>query len=442
MSLRVLIAGAGLGGLTLAHGLRQAGLEVQVFEHQAPRPSIDLTTSYRIHVDPTGSRALHSCLPADLWHVFAEHAAAPPRGIAFATERLHTLGFIPDVDPSTDPIAHSHPISRAGLRQLLLRGLEDSVLFDKRLVRYEQESDGHVRAYFGDGSSASGDVLVGADGSGSAVRKQLLPGARVVDTGVAGIAGKLYLTEQTRERLPGNLLSQMTMVLPPKRMAMFLAPFRRRAEADDAEALDLPEHLFWVQLGRADELALRHGAPHQTTAQLRQQALARAESWHPLLRWIIDQSDPNSLIGVPLHTSLRVPAWATINVTLLGDAIHTMTPLQGLGGNTALRDAAVLRYHLVEVDRGRSGLLSAIRAYESAMLEYGFDAVQRSLQVSNAVTSTSLVGRMAFRVVLRATDRLPWLHQRVFGRPVVDFRPAPTTQSNTFSHTGLREHRT
>jgi 2-polyprenyl-6-methoxyphenol hydroxylase-like FAD-dependent oxidoreductase len=120
-------------------------------------------------------------------------------------------------------------------------------------------------------------------------------------------------------------------------------------------------------------------------------------------------------------------------VTLLGDAIHTMTPLQGLGGKTALRDAAVLRYHLVEADRGRRGLLAAIHAYESAMLDYGFDAVQRSLQVSNAVASTNVAGRVAFRVVLRAADRLPWLHQRLFERPVIDLPPAPSTQTNAHS---------
>jgi 2-polyprenyl-6-methoxyphenol hydroxylase-like FAD-dependent oxidoreductase len=246
MSLRVLIAGGGLGGLTLAHGLRQAGLEVQVFERQAldPDPARDLTTSYRIHIDATGSRALHSCLPAELWQAFTTHAAAPPRGLAFCTEQLHRLGFIADSDPTADPIGHAHPISRAGLRQLLLRGLEDCVEFDKRLVRYAHDRAGQIRADFADGSSATGDVLVGADGSSSAVRKQLVPGARVVDTGIAGIAGKLYLTQLTRDRLPAELLSQMTMVLPPKRMAMFMAAFQRRPEAPGADTLDLPEHLL------------------------------------------------------------------------------------------------------------------------------------------------------------------------------------------------------
>jgi salicylate hydroxylase len=435
MPLRVLIAGAGLGGLTLAHGLRQAGLEVHVFERQPTHPATDLTTSYRIHIDPTGSRALHACLPAERWQAFTAHAAAPPRGIAFTTEHLHRLGFIADADPRTDPIGHAHPISRAGLRQLLLRGLEDRVAFDKRLVRYEHGADGQLRACFADGSSASGDVLVGADGSSSAVRKQLLPAARVVDTGVAGIAGKLYLTEAARERLPAELLGQMTMVLPPKRMAMFMAAFRRRSAAHGPDELDLPEHLFWVVLGRAGELGLRHAAPPRTSAQLREQALVHAERWHRLLRWVIAESDPTSLIGVPLHTSVRVPAWPTTTVTLLGDAIHTMTPLQGLGGNTALRDAAVLRYHLVEADRGRTGLVSAIHAYESAMLEYGFEAVQRSLEVSNAVTSTNGLGRLAFRGVLRAADRLPWLHRRLFERPVVD---VPSAAEAIATPSGLR----
>jgi hypothetical protein len=65
-------------------------------------------------------------------------------------------------------------------------------------------------------------------------------------------------------------------------------------------------------------------------------------------------------------------------------------------------------------------LVAAINAYETAMLEYGFDAVERSLQVSSSVTSANAFGRLAFRAVLRAADRLPWLHQRLFDRPVVD----------------------
>src|SRR5437879_6065361 len=135
MTLRVLIAGGGLGGLALAHGLRSAGLGVAVFERG--QLNTDPASSYRIHLDATGSRALHACLPPSVWNMIVDHFATPPRGLAFATELLEQLALIPDADPAQEPVGHSHPISRAGLRQILLTGLEDVVAFDKRLVRYE-----------------------------------------------------------------------------------------------------------------------------------------------------------------------------------------------------------------------------------------------------------------------------------------------------------------
>ena len=48
------------------------------------------------------------------------------------------------------------------------------------------------------------------------------------------------------------------------------------------------------------------------------------------------------------------------------------------------------------------------------MRRYGFEAVQRSLDVSSAVASTNVVGRLGFRATLQIADRLPWLHQKMF----------------------------
>src|SRR6185436_12744742 len=118
MSLRVVIAGAGLGGLALPHRLRQSGLEPLVFEREPAH--VDLAASYRIHIDALGSRALRACLQDDLWHTFEQRSAVAPRGIAFVTERLDPLAFIADADPGAGAAARSHPISRSGLRQLLL----------------------------------------------------------------------------------------------------------------------------------------------------------------------------------------------------------------------------------------------------------------------------------------------------------------------------------
>jgi 2-polyprenyl-6-methoxyphenol hydroxylase-like FAD-dependent oxidoreductase len=409
VALRVLIAGGGLGGLTLAHGLRQAGLEPRVFERGPPEP--DLSNSYRIHLDATGSSALHACLPAPLWQQFEAHSAAPPLGLAFATEHLRQLAFV--AEPRDVSAHQSHPISRAGLRQLLLTGLDDVVAFDKRVVGFEQASNAPVEVHFADGGSARGDVLVGADGSASAVRKQLLPHAQVVESGIAGIIGKVYLNQHVRAHVGPRILGQMTMVLPRRSGAMFLAPFQR---GRTSSALDMPEHLFWAVMGRMGTLGLVPGAREHNADQLQHLARRMASGWHPLLQELIAAADPASLLTRPLHTAQGVDAWQPSRVTLLGDAIHTMTPLQGLGGNTALRDAALLRNHLVNADHS-GDVVGAVRVYEAAMRSYGFAAVQSSLQVSNAIGSTNVPGRLAFRLVLRASGVLPPLHHALFPRP-------------------------
>jgi 2-polyprenyl-6-methoxyphenol hydroxylase-like FAD-dependent oxidoreductase len=66
-------------------------------------------------------------------------------------------------------------------------------------------------------------------------------------------------------------------------------------------------------------------------------------------------------------------------VTLVGDAIHTMSPGCGEGANTALRDAQLLRRKLVEVAANHAMLVQAKAEYETAMLRYGFEAVADSL---------------------------------------------------------------
>ena len=97
--------------------------------------------------------------------------------------------------------------------------------------------------------------------------------------------------------------------------------------------------------------------------------------WHSVLRRLVEAVDQASLTAVPLHTSLPVDSWPTSRVTLLGDAIHTMTPLQGLGDNTGDRRRAAPPHQLSEANRGEKPLLSPVAEYEQAMRRGGFEAV-------------------------------------------------------------------
>ena len=130
---------------------------------------------------------------------------------------------------------------------------------------------------------------------------------------------------------------------------------------------------------------------------------------------MVADSDTEQVSAVPVLTSVPIGPWETTRVTLLGDAIHTMTPLQGLGGSTALRDAGLLCHKLVDIDRGLP-LLAAIREYETAMVKYGFDAVRVSRRFADLVMSDNCLLRAAFKAALRVTNMVPALKRLMFRR--------------------------
>ncbi|HEX8519563.1 MAG TPA: FAD-dependent monooxygenase, partial [Pseudonocardia sp.] len=183
---RVLVIGGGIGGLCLAHGLRADGVDVTVFERTFTRT--DWLQGYRIHIDPHGSAALHECLAPAAWDRFRTAVSTQPTGIAMRTEQLRTLVRFDDRAPADgDPARQHHGISRIALREALLTGLDGAVRFGAELTGYEPTADGRVRARFTDGSAETGDLLVGADGGNSRVRRQLLPEAGRVDIGVTAV---------------------------------------------------------------------------------------------------------------------------------------------------------------------------------------------------------------------------------------------------------------
>src|SRR5215472_12433590 len=177
--LHVIIIGAGTGGLCLAHGLNRAGISVTVYERDTTRTRDEGLQGYRVGIDPDGSRALHACLPPQLFDTLVATCARPPRYFNMLTERrtevLSTDGWAGE--PGADPVSSEKSVSRMTLRQVLLTGLEEAVHFGKTFTHYETAGGQGVIAFFADGSSATATVLVGADGTNSPVRRQYLPRA-------------------------------------------------------------------------------------------------------------------------------------------------------------------------------------------------------------------------------------------------------------------------
>jgi 2-polyprenyl-6-methoxyphenol hydroxylase-like FAD-dependent oxidoreductase len=418
--LKVLIVGAGTGGLSLAQGLKSDEISVQVFERdQAP---FDRQAGYRLSINRTGNRALKECLPGSLFEILVKNSVKPSRGVSFLDERMKPLLTI-DI-PETNPysVDSERPITRIALRRVLLDGLNGIVHFGKKFVGFEDAPGARVTVRFEDGSSATGDVLVGADGANSRVRSQLLPHAERIETGVLAVSGKLSLNDSVRAMTPPAVFRGPTLVMGPKGCFLFANAVEYPDEkAKDASTQDnsnsggrgssfanREEYVMWGFSARREKFALTLGHETLRPEDLKTAALALMKDWDPALRQIVRQTSDLGMF--PVKTSVPVPPWETRNVTLLGDALHNMTPFRGMGANMALRDAAALRRALVKVARGEALLLEALAGYEREMIEHGFRAVCLSLENMERLHSEGL-SKVLAKVAFRLMNALPPLKE-------------------------------
>ena len=387
----VLIAGGGIGGLCLAHGLRRAGIDVHVFERTTERD--DWLQGYRIHINPAGARALHDCLEPAGWKSFLDTVSTGDGGFGFMTDRGGDLLRFAGSEINKPGDEH-YGVSRIALRQVLLAGLDDSLSLGKEFVSYEPAPGGRVTAHFADGSAATGDLLVGADGANSRVRRQLLPHADRIDTGVVAMAGKYPLTGTSA--LPEPLTTMANIVIPAGPGSLFTAVWQGSVDA----------YVLWGFAEAARRL------PPEVAAldgpSLQGLVLDRIEGWWAGFRDLVAGSDPATVHAFPVKSAAIVEPWATGPVTLLGDAIHSMTPMAGVGANTALRDADLLRRRLIA---GGGALIPAVASYEREMLDYGFAAVRLSLRNTRQAANSTRLSRAAFRTGLRVVAAVPPLRR-------------------------------
>ena len=243
-----------------------------------------------------------------------------------------------DPDPYA-PATLSAPVDRLTLREVLAAGLDGRIAFGHELARYET-GDGGVRLHFAGGASADADVLVGADGVQSAVRRQYLPDAEPADTGARCIYGKTPLRDLAT--LPSFVAQGFTAVVGG-RIGMAVGPVRFREPPEAFGLSPAYDYLMWAVAG--DRRAF--GVPDEqlTTmdpAGLHALSAELIRTWHPGLRALHAQADIGETFGVRVRVSPPAPPWPPGRVTVLGDAIHAMSPAGGSGANTALRDAALL----------------------------------------------------------------------------------------------------
>lgn len=378
---KVLIIGAGLGGLTLAQSLRRAGMDAQIFERDGS--AFDRMQGYRLHLDGDALNAAREVLPRDLHAVFEATSFRTRPFTTILNQDLSVAKRLPTKDDHGaqvwpvrgGPPAHAN-VDRATLRQILLTGLEAGVHFGKTLERYESSPDG-VIAYFTDGTNARGDVLVGADGIRSAVRRQRAPHAMTVDTGITAIYGRVPLAAAS-PIVPKEGLEDIFTIATDERKAFLGIGTVRFPQRPDQAAAHLAhgtalrsqdDYAVCIVGGRHEYFPNLHG---KSGAELQHIAAGTLGAWPARAITLIRAGDPAAFFGVEMYTSVPCELDSPTNVTLLGDAIHAMTPTLGRGANIAMRDGAILGRSLRKVPAGTHSLAEALDGYERAMLDYGF----------------------------------------------------------------------
>jgi 2-polyprenyl-6-methoxyphenol hydroxylase-like FAD-dependent oxidoreductase len=389
--LRIIVIGGGIGGLCLAQGLRQGGVD-SVVVYERDDSARGRMQGYRLRVSPDGELALRQVLPQALQDLLTVTSnERHDEGLAAYDEHLEPLWAPSFTDPRGDAPDKVDAVDRATLRRILLAGLDDVVHYGKRFTHCEQTADGRVVAHFADGSTDVGDLLVAADGANSTVRAQLRPQDSALDLGVRGILARTPRAKAIEAGLPEILKDRFVYVIGSDGNHLGLMPMVFRERPEEAAARFWPGLPFEASgdyymsvfsvhqkdLGLSDEVFFS-----MSGTELRDLALARTTEWHPDLRGVFAHAETDETYPIALRATAPVEPWAPGNVVPIGDAVHIMPPTGGVGANTALRDGALLSRVLVAVSRGEQSLADALAEYQAEMVRYANEAVNMSLKIA------------------------------------------------------------
>jgi 2-polyprenyl-6-methoxyphenol hydroxylase-like FAD-dependent oxidoreductase len=331
-----LVIGGGIAGPVAATALAMAGIDAALYEARPADPASTNGIGGSLALEPNGLAALRIVGADD-----DVRAAAAP-----ITRSVMSIASRPGREMPTP--------QGLGPRQLVDRGALHSILRDraeragvrihdaKKLIRVDERPDG-VTAHFADGTHASADVLIGADGVHSTVRRLIdpqAPGARYL--GLLGFEGIVEDAPDTAALDPGT----MTFA------------FGRRAY-----------YLYWK---RPDgRIGWGANLPSPQYMSLREARAVPAEDWLHTLRAAYANDVPGARLAAEttsetlqavggLHIMPPVPHWHRGRMALVGDAVHAPSNSTGQGASLAMESAIQLARCLRDIP----DVPSAFAAYE------------------------------------------------------------------------------
>ncbi|GAP90703.1 putative FAD-binding domain protein [Rosellinia necatrix] len=383
----ILIAGAGIASLLLGRALRRASIPFRIFERD--NSIVFRAQGYRLRLSNEGLDAIEAVLGPDGFQEFWD-ACGKTGGVGFSAIDAITGEPVIDgmsnyesaVKKAAEEAGSSNKapgetlasrggkvvgISRGDMRKVFLSGSEEFIDWGRQVTGYESTASG-VRAIFADGSkSIEGEMLVGGEGLYSRVAEQLSGGKlKVYDTGARGIHGQAPTT--AFKALGEGVWRAVDSTRSDGRV--FIITNVRPDDMDD------PNVQFGWTMG-AQPGVIKPPNEDYTITGIPAATIAKSitKDWHPRLKPLFEQMAEGEAAfwKITCSTPSGVPEWPNDpRVTVIGDAVHSMTPAGGIGANTAVRDSALLGKLLAESGGFSKGVTAA---YEKEMRVYASEAV-------------------------------------------------------------------
>jgi salicylate hydroxylase len=333
--LSVGIVGGGIGGLTAALSMIDMGIDAHVYEQAHELSEVGAG----IQVSPNASRILHRLgLAEDLAGLGVRPLAFHQRRWADGRTLLHT----PLADTVVEAFGFPHyQMHRADLLTTLARDLPAKrVHVAHRLTGFVDHGE-RVTLEFEHGERAQADVLVGADGIHSTVRRLLFGEQSPHFTGCAAYRGLIPAERLAALEIP---VEAQIWMGPGRHFVHYYVQQERLLNFVAVVDQDTWTRESWTDRGDVAD------------------ALAAFDGWHPQVRAILESVDETFLWA--LFDRVPLGHWSRGRVTLLGDACHPMLPFMAQGAAQAIEDGAALTACLAET----TDVEAAFRRYETVRL--------------------------------------------------------------------------